>query len=244
MNTVVQPNLASRFQTRPLYLQVRDLLVQRIVTGEWTPRSALPNENQLAQELCVSLGTIRKALDEMAAERIIVRKQGRGTFVSDHSSEEMAIRFSNICNKDDVRLEGTIVPVKTSRGSASEQEARALSLGRNSEVWRIVRHHLVNESLFMIENAVLPVARFKYFDAKQSDYRICILAQKNHVLLRGAIERLTIARADESAKHFKCAIDQPLLVMDRIIYAIDGRPVEWRVARCHLNDMHYVSRIS
>src|SRR5687768_13045774 len=84
------------FSTRPLYLQVRDLLVARIVAGEWKPGGTLPNEVDLARELSVSPGTVRRALEEMESERLIYRRQGRGTFVADHTSEELAIRFTNI----------------------------------------------------------------------------------------------------------------------------------------------------
>ncbi len=71
----------SRFQVRPLYLQVRDALVERIKDGRWKPGGSLPSEIDLYRDLGVSLGTLRKALGLLEAEKLIVRQPGRGTFV-------------------------------------------------------------------------------------------------------------------------------------------------------------------
>jgi GntR family transcriptional regulator len=75
-----------KFMNRPLYLQLRDALAERIAQGEWRPGSAIPNESDLAREFGVSAGTMRKALDLMEAERLLTRRQGRGTFVNDQCS--------------------------------------------------------------------------------------------------------------------------------------------------------------
>src|SRR5262249_5221027 len=67
---------------RPLYAQVKELLIARLVRGEWRPGGVLPSEFSLAATFGVSQGTVRKALDEMAAQNLVVRRQGRGTFVA------------------------------------------------------------------------------------------------------------------------------------------------------------------
>ena len=95
-----------RFSTRPLYLQVKDMLIQRIAAGAWKPGAAIPNEIELSRELGISVGTVRKALDEMESERLISRRQGRGTFVIDQTSNEHAVRFSNIRDPDGIRIAG------------------------------------------------------------------------------------------------------------------------------------------
>jgi DNA-binding GntR family transcriptional regulator len=83
-------------QRRSLYLQVRDALVGRVVNGTWTPTSIIPSEQDLARELGVSVGTVRKALDLMEAEGLVMRRPGRGTFVNDCASDGFAARFSNL----------------------------------------------------------------------------------------------------------------------------------------------------
>src|SRR5919109_3395801 len=99
---------SGRFSNRPLYLQLRDALAERIANGEWKPGSAIPNESDLAREFGVSAGTMRKALDLMESERLLTRRQGRGTFVNDQSSDELAARFSNLRAADGKRVCGQI----------------------------------------------------------------------------------------------------------------------------------------
>jgi GntR family transcriptional regulator len=78
---------------RPLYRQVKDLLLRRLADGVWQPGQILPSEPEIAANLGVSQGTVRKALDEMTAENLLVRRQGRGTFVARHDEERILFRF-------------------------------------------------------------------------------------------------------------------------------------------------------
>src|ERR1700694_5609817 len=93
-----------RLSHQVLYLQVREALVKRIADGTWKAGDAMPNEGNLARELGVSMGTLRKALDLMERERLITRKQGRGTFINDPSSDALLLRFANICGPDGKRI--------------------------------------------------------------------------------------------------------------------------------------------
>src|SRR3546814_9298856 len=72
---------------KPRYQQVKDLLIGRLIGSYWKPGDLLPSEMQLAEELGVSQGTVRKALDEMTADNLLVRRQGRGTYVAEHDQE-------------------------------------------------------------------------------------------------------------------------------------------------------------
>ena len=78
---------------RPLYRQVKELLMKRLSDGSWTPGQLLPSEPDIAADLGVSPGTVRKALDEMSAESLLVRRQGRGTFVARHDDERILFQF-------------------------------------------------------------------------------------------------------------------------------------------------------
>lgn len=234
----------AKFSTRPLYLQVRDALVQRIVLGEWKAGFALPNEFTLAQELGVSAGTIRKALDQLETEQIVLRKQGRGTFVNDQSSSEMAIRFSRILSPEGLRVEGRIVEKSVSRGLASEEEMRLLSLGRGHSVIRIERIHTYKDRPFMVESCRLPVHVFQSLPPDVGSYKICVLSQGNQVYLKSAREKVSAAMPTAGdAAELKIALNQPILLLERTIVAIDGRPVEWRRAVCAMGELTYVADI-
>ena len=130
---------AGRFSNRPLYLQLRDALAERIASGEWKPGSAIPNESDLAREFGVSAGTMRKALDLMEAERLLTRRQGRGTFVNDQTSDELAARFTNLRVPDGSRLCGEVRHVEVTEGRANDAECRRLRLRPDERVYRIHR---------------------------------------------------------------------------------------------------------
>ena len=109
-----------KFSIEPLYVQVRNLLAQRLASGVWPPGSALPNEMELARELGVSSGTVRKALDSLESDRLVVRRQGRGTFVVDQASGDVAARFSNIRNGEGRRIGGDMELLTQVKAVATE----------------------------------------------------------------------------------------------------------------------------
>jgi GntR family transcriptional regulator len=234
-----------RFSTRPLYLQVKDTLVQRIVAGTWKPGAAIPNEIELSRELGISVGTVRKALDEMEGERLISRRQGRGTFVIDQTSEECAIRFSNIRDADGIRIGGETQSCEILSATASDGEARALRLREGEAVYRLHRLRVHDGVPFMCEDSTVPQSRFPGL-AQETDISpsIVVLAHHHGVLLSRAEEKIGVAKASgDVAEALKVAHGTPLLTLDSIVYAIDGRPIEWRRAQCHLGDNTYVTEI-
>jgi GntR family transcriptional regulator len=234
-----------RFSTRPLYLQVKDTLIQRILAGAWKPGAAIPNEIDLSRELGISVGTVRKALDEMESERLISRRQGRGTFVIDQSSDECAIRFSNIRDADGVRISGSVESCEIVSATANEAEARMLNLRLGDPVFRLHRLRSHDGQAYMIEDSSIPQARFPGL-AQESEISasIVVLAHRYGLLLARVEEKISVAVADaSSAAALKIAEGTPLLKLDCVVYAIDGRPIEWRVARCHLRDLHYMTEI-
>ena len=234
-----------RFSTRPLYLQVKDTLIQRILAGAWKPGAAIPNEIDLSRELGISVGTVRKALDEMESERLISRRQGRGTFVIDQSSDECAIRFSNIRDADGVRISGSVESCEIVSATANEAEARMLNLRYGDPVFRLHRLRTHDGQSYMIEDSSIPQARFPGL-AQESEIfaSIVVLAHRYGLLLARVEEKIGVAVADApAAAALKVAEGTPLLKLDCVVYAIDGRPIEWRVARCHLRDLHYMTEI-
>src|SRR5215218_7779113 len=77
----------------PLYQQIKGLILQSLQAGEWKPGEAIPSEMDLAARYRVSQGTVRKAIDELAAENLVLRRQGKGTFVATHSEQHVQYRF-------------------------------------------------------------------------------------------------------------------------------------------------------
>src|SRR3954462_13069605 len=115
----------------PLYQQIKGLILQSLQAGEWKPGEAIPSEMELAARYRVSQGTVRKAIDELAAENLVVRRQGKGTFVATHAEQHVRYRFLRLVpDSGDLDSEGpaqrTVLECKRVRASA--EIARALAL--------------------------------------------------------------------------------------------------------------------
>src|SRR5262245_36477968 len=237
---------AGRFSTRPLYLQVRDALASRIAMGEWKPNAAIPNEGDLAREFGVSSGTMRKALDMMEGERLLTRRQGRGTFVNDQSSDELAVRYSNIRTADGERITGEVGFITIAQGSANAAECGRLRLRPDDKVWRVQRVRLHKGEPFMVEDVVMPAALFPDLDEqKELPSRIVVLAQQYGILLGKGDERVSIDAASPAvADALRLKPGAPILVLDRLVHDLSGRAVEWRLGMGNFADKYYLAEIN
>lgn len=232
--------------TRPLYLQVRDALAERIAKGDWKPGTPIPNEGDLARSCGVSPGTMRKALDLLEGERLVTRRQGRGTFVNDQASDELAVRFSNIRGANGERIAGQVESAEVMQGAANERECVRLRLRMHDPVYRVHCVRLHEGRPFMVEEASMPAALFPGLGQSNGfPHRIVDLAQRHGMLLGKAEERLSIGAASPTdAEALRVAPSAPIMVLDRVTLTLDGRPVEWRIGRCHLPAHHYLAEMS
>lgn len=218
------------FATRPLYLQVRDELAARIASGAWKPGQALPSEQELARTLSVSQGTVRKALDILCSEHLINRQQGRGTFVSDHASDLLALRFSNIRNELGQRIAGEVSACWQAPSVASPDEQCRLKIGPTEAVVRTRRLRKNAGRPFVFEEAVLAVGRFSGLAPETvGNYRLSALAQQYGLLLGRGVERVSaVAATHEVAGKLRVEAGTPVLLLDRLVFDVGERPVEWR----------------
>jgi GntR family transcriptional regulator len=169
---------------------------------------------------------MRKALDMMEGERLLTRRQGRGTFVNDQSSDELAVRYSNIRTADGERITGEVKVLSMVQGAANATEAARLRLRQDDKVWRIQRVRLHKGEPFMVEDVVMPAALFPDLDEqKDVPSRIVVLAQQYGILLGKGDERVSIGG-------------------DRLVQDLGGRAVEWRVGMGHFADKYYLAEIS
>lgn len=146
--------------SQPLYAQVRQRLVQRISTGEWRPGQLIPNEFELAKEMGVSQGTARKALDSLASDGLLVRRQGRGTFVVEHTPSDMLFRFFNLFDETGAPIVPNSIDARVALAKATAAERKQLRLGPNANVIRISRIRTRLDRPFIVETLALPASRF------------------------------------------------------------------------------------
>lgn len=238
--------MSSKICKIPLYTQVRDRLAERIQAGQWKRGSPLRNEIDLAKELGVSPGTIRKALDQLEADRLVVRRQGRGTFVVDQASGELAIRFNNIRTVHGQRILGDLQLLEQCCAVANELESESLELPPGELVIRTRRLRSQDGRPFMHEEASLAVGLFPGLNTGSvGNYQISALAQSCGLHLGKAIEHVTLGEATNIvARHLVVDMHSPVLILNRVVYSISGRAVEWRLGFCDLADQQmYVAEM-
>ncbi len=147
---------------RPLYLQLKDLLLRNMETRQWQPGEALPSEMELAARFGVSQGTVRKAVDALAADNLVVRRQGKGTFVATHTEEKTSMfRFLRIRRSDgrDEYPASRLLDVR--RGKASVEVARLLELKPADAVFVVRRVLEYSGEPVVLDEITLPAALFK-----------------------------------------------------------------------------------
>ena len=227
------------FFTQPLYLQLRDALAERIARGEWKPGTAIPGEGDLARELGVSKGTVRKALDLLESEHLLSRRQGRGTFVIDPRSQGQ--RFNNFRLANGAAAEGEASTLDIVMAEANDPECARLQLVPGDQVYRISRVRLHQSKAFMIEAASLPAALFpQLLERGLRSHRLVEIAQAYSLLLGNSEERISVGSCSPlAAEALNLVQGTHVLMLDRIIRTRNGQPVEWRRAECVLNGMHY-----
>ncbi len=230
---------------KPLYQQVREKLTQRIADGRWKAGQIVPSEMQIAAELGVSQGTARKALDDMTAARLLVRRQGRGTFVATHDEARILFQFFKLKpdHADGVFPESEVLQV--SEASADAEEATRLALFGGEPVIRIRRVRSLAGRRCIVETIVLPTAIFDGLqtgDIPNNLYNT--FAERFGITVAGGHETLkAVAASMEDAAILGLATGTPLLRIDRTAISVEGRPVEWRVSLCETSAMHYATEL-
>jgi len=230
----------------PLYAQVKAIVLARITDGDWPPGTALPAEMELARELGVSQGTVRKALDALTAEQVVVRRQGSGTYVAEHTPAHMLFRFFNIYDESGAQVLPDSELARVATGEASAAERRRLELGEGAKVIRISRIRTRAGRPFMDDRIVLPEVLFPglaqeaqmpntLYDLFQKRYRIHVARTEEQVTAVAATARL--------AERLEVTAGTPLLAIDRVTFDLSGRRIEWRLSHAHLDRAHYFARL-
>jgi GntR family transcriptional regulator len=234
-----------RLSKQPLYCQVANVLVERIARGIWKPGTSIPNEVDLAREMGVSTGTMRKALNRLESNHLIVRQQGRGTYVEDQTKLNHLQRFDPLRHASGIAITSIGKVIAQEFGPATEIERVQLSLEADETVLRTTRIRTHMGRPYIYETAVIAASRFPGLNGDTGDYVLAALGQKHGVILGQAVEQLTLC---ESTKEVASALDVAagaiLVKLDRIISAFASEPLEWRIGFCPLRDEKYVVTIA
>lgn len=227
---------------RPLYRQVRDILVKRIADGVWQAGQSLPSESEIALDLGVSQGTVRKALDEMTSDNLVVRRQGRGTYVAKHDDARILFQFFKLVPDIGERTFPESRMLETDKG-ANPEAAKTLGLEAREQIVRVDRLRSIGGVTCILEQVHLPASLFPDLETRPLPNNLYELyALEFGVTIGRASEKLkAVAATEKEAEALGMAAGHPLLRVDRLAYALDGRRVEWRISLCRTESFHYWS---
>lgn len=236
----------------PLYQQIKGLLLNSLRLGEWKPGEAIPSEVELAARFHVSQGTVRKAIDDLAAENLLVRRQGKGTFVATHAERQVRFRFLKLVpNNGTPGSEGPAQRdiVGCRRTSASPDVARALALRAGDAVLQVRRVLSFVNTPTILEDIWLPAAPFKGLTAERlANYQgpmYALFETEFNVRMVRAEERIRAeAACDGRELLLQLALGTPLLSVERIAYTYKDVPMELRRGYYRTDTHFYHNRLS
>jgi GntR family transcriptional regulator len=236
--------LSSEKGSIPLYIQIKELLVAKISKGNWAAGDIIPSEMQLAQELDVSQGTVRKAITELVEKNVLVRKQGKGTFVANHDTRRALFHFFHLTENNGYRVlpESTVLHCR--RKKPTRKEASKLRLAADSRIIRIERMRYLSNKPTMIETITLPEVFFADFgkanDCKLPNMLYELYEQQYGITIHSADEQLrAIPASKQDATLLNIETGTPLLEIERVALTLDKTPIELRISRCITSNHYY-----
>ena len=236
----------------PLYQQIKGLILQGLQSGEWKPGEVIPSEIELAARYRVSQGTVRKAIDELAGDHLLVRRQGKGTFVATHAEHHVQYRFLKLQpDNGDLNSEGPaqreIIDCKRLRASA--EVARSLALRAGDAVLQVRRVLSFSGNPTILEDLWLPGSPFKGLTADHlADYHgpmYAMFEAEFGVRMVRAEEKIRAVLPDDT----QCQLLQvtpgtPLLSVERVAYTYNDTPMELRRGLYRTDAHHYHNQLS
>lgn len=236
----------------PLYQQIKTLILQSLQEGEWKPGDLIPSELDLAARYRVSQGTVRKAIDELSAENLLVRRQGKGTFVATHNEKHIQYRFLRLLPDEGTResegpAERSVLECRQLRGPADI--ARALGLRTGESVLEVKRVLSFQNVPTILEDIWLPGNAFKGLTLQTlADHQgpmYALFETQFGVRMVRAEEKLKAVGADKAtALRLGVSTGFPLLSVERIAYTYNDVPMEFRRGLYRTDHHHYRNALS
>ena len=237
----------------PLYQQIKQRLVRSLQAGEWLPGQAFPSENELATRYRVSQGTVRKAIDELSTDNLLVRRQGKGTFVATHAEQSTQYRFLRLQPDEggDAGLQRQMLECRRMRAPAEVARLLALKAGDAAVQVRRLLLARVSEGArpVVLDDLWLPGATFKGLSAERLAawrgplYRMFEVEFAVH-MVRAEEKLRAVAAGPEEAALLAVPEGTPLLSVERLAFTYGDKPVELRRGLYHTAHHHYRNLLS
>lgn len=220
-------------QGAPLYRELERAMRDALASGEWKPGEAIPAERRLAERYGVSIGTVRKAIDALVDANLLIRQQGRGTFVASHNRDRMLFYFFHIVPEQGAKQYPDVRLVSFARGKADRGEAELFRLAPGDAVIRIRNLLRLRGQPVIVDDLTLPAARFPGLTDKQFANRPSTIYNLYQDAFGLSVvttrERLRATLADaQIAALLRVPEGAPLLAIRRIALSYNDDPIELR----------------
>jgi len=234
----------------PLYQQIKGLILQALESGEWRPGQVIPSEQELAARFNVSQGTVRKAIDEMAAENILVRRQGRGTYVASHTDPRQMFRFLRLLPESgELLTHPKSIPVDCWRAKAGQEAARILSIEQGAPIIIVRRVLQFGHKPIVADEIYLPEELYQGLNMEMlqawSSSLYSLFETRFGLRMIRAQERIRAVAADRAAAELlQVKEGMPLLSVERVTYTYGDKPVEWRRGVYSTSEYYYLNDLA
>lgn len=227
----------------PLYRQIKGLMLQALEAGEWRPGQVIPSEQELAVRFNVSQGTVRKAIDEMAADNLLVRKQGKGTYVASHNDPRSFFRFLRLVPVNGDLRHPESIPLECWKAKAGQEASRMLDIKPGDPIIIVRRLLKFSHKPVVIDEIYLPGEVFQGLTLEVlqtwNGSLYSLFETRFGLRMIRAQESIRAVAADRSTSEaLKVPEGQPVLSVERVTYTYGDKPVEWRRG-LYLTDEHF-----
>ncbi|MBI1906292.1 MAG: GntR family transcriptional regulator [Rhodocyclales bacterium] len=233
----------------PLYRQIKGLMLQALEAGEWLPGQVIPSEQELAARFSVSQGTVRKAVDEMAADNLLVRKQGKGTYVASHNDPRAMFRFLRLVPMNGDIVSPESVPLECWRAKAGQEASRMLAIKPGDPIIIVRRLLRFAKKPVVVDEIYLPGEVFQGLTLEMlqswNGSLYSLFETRFGLRMIRAQERIRAVAADRSvAEALKTPEGKPLLSVERVTYTYGDKPVEWRRGLYSTDEHFYLNELN
>ncbi len=231
---------------QPLYKEVKSLLIRSLIEGEWKADEVLPSEPRLAARYQVGIATIRAAIGELVAAKVLVRKQGKGTFVSVHGQHHNVYQFFHVVRDDGVKELPTSELISLKKANADRQTAERLGMTRrdSTKVFKLRNILRVSGQPVVLSDIVIPASLFPGVSEaviRQGTTLYAVYHSRYGINIIRTVEQLRAVKAGAAvARLFKLPVGDPVLEIQRVAYTFNDVPVEVRCSRVLSKNYHYL----
>jgi len=234
---------------QPLYRQIKSLITQSLMSGEWGPGAPIPSEIDLATRFSVSQGTVRKAINELADENLLIRHQGKGTFVASHTESRRKYYFTRITPDSGEVTYPVPELLECRRAKADGNLSRVLELEPGASIFVVRRRFRIGTELVELEEVRIPAVLFRGLTALVIEQHHCKLysmyESEFDVRIIQVHERIkAVMASEEESRLLDLPAGAPLLRVDRVAYTFGDKPVEVRQSLFHTEHFHYQNKIT